>query len=182
MENAPTIQRTIRQPAARQTLKRIHGTKVSRMSDNVVPPIQPEQVSVFDRCVQMLEDCNSPVVDRVKYLGYDVGDDTKMSDGSLEKFAGILCRTGWVPPTSIGLNDQGLISASWQNPHFTHEEDKFRCPGMATMLFPELDGQFQLTAMFGDAKSGRPWIQVVGNLEEKDALVFLDQIISGFYK
>lgn len=183
MESGPAVLRgTIRQPALPQVHKRIRGPRYSQMPDISLSSVQIEQPSVFDRCIRMLEDCNSPIVERIRYLGCGDDEDIRISDGSLEMFTGILCRTRWTPPTSIGLDDNGLISASWQNHHADYADDEPRCPGMATMLFPEPDGQFQLTAMFGDANSGSPWIQVVGNLNEQDALAFLDQIISGFYK
>lgn len=137
----------------------------------------------FDQCVRLLEDSNNgSVADRIKELGSGGDEGVKISEKSLEIFTNLLSRTKWAPPTLIGLDDRGMISASWQNRPSVNAIGSGKCVGMATVLIPEEDGLFQLTAMFGDSSSDDRWVQVIGNLSESETVGFLDPILDRFYR
>lgn len=135
-----------------------------------IPDSPAQEKSTFDGCIRKLEARHPVVSERIKFLGCAENDGNKMSEGSLKNLTGFLCDRNWNPPTSIALDDEGLISATWRDAPW----------GSATMLFPgDQDGLFQLTAMYGDANSDEKWIQVVGNLGRRDAAGQFE-LIQGF--
>ena len=101
-----------------------------------------------------------------------------INEGSAAQFAYILLGARLPEPSTVGLDDQGNISASWTNRPLPEEEKAFS--GSVVLGFPAEGKLCEVTAMFGVQTPGQEWLQVVGKVKEKMALGLLDSVLLGF--
>ena len=156
-----------------QDFQRSWGDKIDQLTTELAPGLSDVVIK--------LEDGNySRLANRLRELGTVEEEDVTINEESAAQFARFLLGLKWPEPSSIGLNDQGEISASWVNRPDPGEEGKNAVPGSVVLSVPADGSLYEVTAMFGVQAPGREWVQVVGQTNDKTALGLLDSVLMRF--
>ena len=156
-----------------QEFQRWWGDRIDQLSMELSPGLS--------EVIVKLEDGNyTRLANRLRELGTVENDDITINEESASQFAGFLLGLKWPEPSSVGLNDQGEISASWVNRQSPEEESENAVPGSIVLGIPADGNLYEVTAMFGVQAPGREWVQVVGKTNDKTALGLLDSVLMRF--
>ena len=153
---------------------------VRRWGDHIAPSTA-EHDPVLTEVIIKLEEGNCfRLANRIRELREGEEESVGINEASASQFSSIFLRTEWPEPTSVGLNDQGEISATWVNRPDAGEGGEHTVPGSAVLGVPADGKLFEVTAMFGVQAPGREWVQVVGKINDKMALGLIDSVLMGF--
>lgn len=170
---------TKRKRPTRRNLPPNHYSNLSRHhADVFVQPPADHDPFTNDVLVKLEEGNYVRLAHRLGELRESEEEDVVINEGSAAQFAYILLGARLPEPSTVGLDDQGNISASWTNRPLPEEETEFS--GSVVLGVPAEGKLYEVTAMFGAQKPGREWLQVVGKVNDKMALGLLDSVLLGF--
>ena len=156
-----------------QDFQRWWGDRIDQLTMDLGPGLS--------EVIVKLEDGNyTRLANRLRELVTVEEEDVTINEESASQFAGFLLGLKWPEPSSVGLNDQGEISASWVNRPGPEEEGMHPVPGSVVLGVPADGNLYEVTAMFGVQAPGREWVQVVGKTNDKTALGLLDSVLMRF--